>query len=834
MPQICEKGGHGLIFPLGRDDESTWPKGLRIILYLFGLCYTFAGVAIIADVFMAAIEKVTSRKLRLWDKERQRFYTFELWNATVANLTLMALGSSAPEIMLNVIDIFAKEFFLEGLGPGTIVGSAAFNLLMIIAVCIVSIPSGQVRFIKELPVYIVTASCSIFAYLWLLFILVGTSPNVVEVWEGVLTFLFFPMIVLVAWVADKGYLGGSKKADDSRRPYEDMSPEHIAEMEANIRRNHGEHLTNEQVARVLSAMDEKPNSRAAYRIGATHAMFGGKRLKVAARQSFSKKFSFIGRGKVAPLVVQPEEENDAPPVCYFSFSARKYAIFENAGTMVLPVIRGGDCSMPAKVYFETKDGTAKSGEDFKANEGWVEFAAGQLEATIEVEIIDDDAYEDNEDFFVTLSKPQVSGPGDEKLRASLGEIGEAQVMIIDDDDAGMLCFESDHIKLNPPQTKDQAHFIMVRRMGGGSGDITVHYAFEGDTAVKGRDFEGADGELAMANGEMEGCIKVTLKAVARYATIDHFRIVLSEPTGGATLDDTKDGGAEKNILTVMIESDSGHKDRLDRLKSTVQVKLSKSAVGHRNYAQQFKDAIFVNGGDDDEDYEPPTKRDYIVHIVTCPWKFLFAIVPPTDYCGGWVCFFSALLMIGFVTMLISDLASLLGCVLCLPDDITAITFVALGTSLPDTFASKNAAEQDPYADASVGNVTGSNCVNVFLGLGLPWMIASIRWQISGKTAAWEQKYAVAEGLDWLGVGADRKIGFVVMAGSLGFSVAVFSCCAVLSLMLLAVRRSACGGELGGSAGSKWLSAGFLTFLWFLYIALSAGQSISEKGISCPS
>lgn len=57
--------------------------------------------------------------------------------------------------------------------------------------------------------------------------------------------------------------------------------------------------------------------------------------------------------------------------------------------------------------------------------------------------------------------------------------------------------------------------------------------------------------------------------------------------------------------------------------------------------------------------------------------------------------------------------------------LSAITFVALGTSLPDTFASKTAAVQEKYADNAVGNVTGSNSVNVFLGLGLPWLIASI-------------------------------------------------------------------------------------------------------------
>jgi solute carrier family 8 (sodium/calcium exchanger) len=36
-----------------------------------------------------------------------------------------------------------------------------------------------------------------------------------------------------------------------------------------------------------------------------------------------------------------------------------------------------------------------------------------------------------------------------------------------------------------------------------------------------------------------------------------------------------------------------------------------------------------------------------------------------------------------------------------------------------------AAIQDKYADASVGNVTGSNAVNVFLGIGLAWTMAAI-------------------------------------------------------------------------------------------------------------
>merc|ERR1719264_2413185 len=95
-----------------------------------------------------------------------------------------------------------------------------------------------------------------------------------------------------------------------------------------------------------------------------------------------------------------------------------------------------------------------------------------------------------------------------------------------------------------------------------------------------------------------------------------------------------------------------------------------------------------------------------------------------------------------VTCLIGDLASMLGCALGITEFATAITFVALGTSLPDTFASKTAAVHDPTADASIGNVTGSNSVNVFLGLGLPWMIGAVYWKIQGADPGddWYKKY----------------------------------------------------------------------------------------------
>jgi len=120
----------------------------------------------------------------------------------------MALGSSAPEILLSVIEIFGNKFEAGDLGPNTIVGSAAYNLFVIIGYIILVVPEGEVRRIKHLRVFFVTASWSIFAYIWLYLIIAVFSYGRIEVWEGVLTFLFFPITVATAYIADtKIFLG---------------------------------------------------------------------------------------------------------------------------------------------------------------------------------------------------------------------------------------------------------------------------------------------------------------------------------------------------------------------------------------------------------------------------------------------------------------------------------------------------------------------------------------------------------------------------------------------------------------------------------------------------
>lgn len=53
-----------------------------------------------------------------------------------------------------------------------------------------------------------------------------------------------------------------------------------------------------------------------------------------------------------------------------------------------------------------------------------------------------------------------------------------------------------------------------------------------------------------------------------------------------------------------------------------------------------------------------------------------------DMYSGYLCFVVSIVFIGLLTAVIGDLASHFGCTVGLKDSVTAVTFVALGTSVP--------------------------------------------------------------------------------------------------------------------------------------------------------
>ncbi|XP_068927678.1 sodium/calcium exchanger 1 isoform X2 [Petaurus breviceps papuanus] len=873
----CKKG---VILPIWEpQDPSFGDKIARATVYFVAMVYMFLGVSIIADRFMSSIEVITSQEKEITIKKpngETTKTTVRIWNETVSNLTLMALGSSAPEILLSVIEVCGHNFTAGDLGPSTIVGSAAFNMFIIIALCVYVVPDGETRKIKHLRVFFVTAAWSIFAYTWLYMILSVISPGVVEVWEGLLTFFFFPICVVFAWVADrrllfykyvyKRYRAGKQRGMIIEHEGDRPSSKAEIEMDGKVVNSHVDNFLDgalvlevderdqddeearREMARILKELKQKhpekeieqlielanyqvlsqqQKSRAFYRIQATRLMTGaGNILKRHAADQARKAVSMHE-------VNTEVAEND--PVSKIYFEQGTYQCLENCGTVALTIMRrGGDLTNTVFVDFRTEDGTANAGSDYEFTEGTVVFKPGETQKEIRVGIIDDDIFEEDENFLVHLSNVKVTSEASEDgileanhiaTLACLGSPSTATVTIFDDDHAGIFTFEE------PVTHVSESIGIMevkVLRTSGARGNVIVPYkTIEGSARGGGEDFEDTCGELEFQNDEIVKIITLRIFDREEYEKECSFSLVLEEPIwirrgmkGGFTITEECDDKqpltskeeeerriaemgrpilGEHTKLEVIIEESYEFKSTVDKLIKKTNLAL---VVGTNSWREQFIEAITVSAGEDDDDDECgeeklPSCFDYVMHFLTVFWKVLFAFVPPTEYWNGWACFIVSILMIGLLTAFIGDLASHFGCTIGLKDSVTAVVFVALGTSVPDTFASKVAATQDQYADASIGNVTGSNAVNVFLGIGVAWSIAAIYHAANGKE-------------------------FEVSPGTLAFSVTLFTIFAFINVgVLLYRRRPEIGGELGGPRTAKLLTSSLFVLLWLLYIFFSS-------------
>merc|ERR1719161_3505761 len=321
-----------------------------------------------------------------------------------------------------------------------------------------------------------------------------------------------------------------------------------------------------------------------------------------------------------------------------------------------------------------------------------------------------------------------------------------------------------------------------------------------------------EGTLVFKKGETRKPIEIPLMNVVQSKTVK-FTVVLSDPEGGASFDKNTDGGDESCITKVHISASEDAKNQIDNLYSVLHSKTQTLKLGGSTWGEQFRAAIYVNGDKDAQD--DANKFDWVFHVITLLFKLLFAFTPPPGLCGGWLAFFGSLGFIGGLTAVVGDTASIFGCILTIPDEITAITLVALGTSLPDTFASKSAAQAEPFADNSVGNVTGSNSVNVFLGLGIAWIVGALFWTNEGATEQWLSRYGktLVTGQPTVVTELYPTGGFVVPAGALAFSVLVYSILAALAAAFLQWRRVTFGGELGGPIRMQMVSATIFVGFW---------------------
>lgn len=529
---ICKSDGLLLKVWMPQIGISVGDRFARGAAYFFALSYLFIGVSIVSDRFMAAIEVITSKEKEVKVKKpngETQIVVVRVWNETVANLTLMALGSSAPEILLSVIEMFQKNFEAGDLGPGTIVGSAAYNLFVIIAICVLVIPKGEVRKIKHLRVFFVTATWSVFAYVWMYLILDVISPNIVEIWEGVITFLFFPATVATAYIADRRlliykYIGkryrmnkrglmvateanteqtlemnnhhddNFKALEDGAmnedvRDFEESRRDYITTLKE-LRKKFPQHdLEQLEILAHEQIMNKGPKSRAFYRIQATRKMMGSGNIM---RKISERAQSDLSEVKAELQRVDIIDTTDDGNACKVFFEPGHYTVMESCGDFELRVVRRGDLSMSVTVDFETEDGSAEAGSDYIGKKGTLTFPPGVDEQSFRLEVIDDDVFEQDEHFYVRLSNVSDN--------ATLSTPKVATVMILDDDHGGIFAIESkDHELVESVGTYE----LKVQRYSGARGKVILPYWTEDGTAKAGKDYEQMRGELVFGNNEIE-------------------------------------------------------------------------------------------------------------------------------------------------------------------------------------------------------------------------------------------------------------------------------------------------------------------------------------------
>ncbi|TVU23701.1 hypothetical protein EJB05_26080 [Eragrostis curvula] len=498
--------------------ETLLSNGVRAFIYLAVLAYCFIGLSAVTARFFKSMESIMkhSREVVTIDPHTNEPVVKQekVWNYTIADIALLAFGTSFPQISLATIDAFRNlgQLTAGGLGPGTLVGSAAFDLFPIHAVCVIMPRAGSKKKISDLGVWLVELCWSFWAYIWLYIILEVWTPKVITLTEALLTVLQYGLLLLHAYAQDK------------RWPY-----------------------------------------------------------------------------------------------------------------VSIPFVRGD------------------------RPEDWVP---------------EEDALVDYD---------------------NCDEISETLPV----------------------------------------------------TAVQNED-------------------TVDLLSMHSYHNAEYLKVPEKDVEGSSTLDHV--------------------------VKST-----REDTSWLRVWLQQFIDAVTLESPESRKMDSTCLRFIRIFwNLILAPWKLLFAFVPPYHIAHGWIAFICTLTFISGIAYGVTKLTDQISCVTGVSPYVIAFTALAAGTSWPDLVASKIAAERQITADSAIANITCSNSVNIYVGIGVPWLV---------NTAY--NFFVYKEPL------------YIDNAAGLSFSLLIFFATSFGCITILVLRRIIIGAELGGPRLWAWVTSVYFMILWVIFVVLSS-------------
>ena len=187
---------------------------------------------------------------------------------------------------------------------------------------------------------------------------------------------------------------------------------------------------------------------------------------------------------------------------------------ENAPFLTFEAELGAPTDVPVSFSFSTSDRTAQAGEDYHEASGSVTIPVGESRRAIEVALMDDDVYESDETFAVTLSDPVGAKLADpEGVGTIADDEGPPEFSVV-----GGLGVEGGDIEFR------------VRLSGARSRSSSVSYATDDLTAMADEDYVAASGTLTFAPGESSRTVSVLLVEDEREEPEETFALRLSSAT----------------------------------------------------------------------------------------------------------------------------------------------------------------------------------------------------------------------------------------------------------------------------------------------------------------
>ena len=384
-------------------------------------------------------------------------------------------------------------------------------------------------------------------------------------------------------------------------------------------------LTDEEASKLaaMALADSKPKSRMYYKIGASREMAGGKKVDPKARMSEKLKgsYEFFSKGEMKSTSTEPQTIADAKGLVEFQTDA--ISVMENAGRFPITIVRRGDSREEVKVQVDTMDGTAVAGEDYVPLHQVITIKSGESEAVVVMEVLNDDAWEPDEDFYVKLSYPATSTTcSDPSLKYKFGRNKILTITTLNDDEPGTFQFKQRNFFVK--ESCGEAA-LAVSRENGADGEVRIQWRTQDKTAISGKDFTGDDGVLVFLTGETSKDVTVQIvNDMSATGKEEYFEVEMYSISEGAKF------GAV-HVARVTIANDEEFQEILANMMELTNANLSELSLYQSSWSQQIKNSMTANGGE----LETATATDYWIHFCTFGLKTIFALAPPPGYGSGW-------------------------------------------------------------------------------------------------------------------------------------------------------------------------------------------------------